>query len=192
MATNYIGQIIPFSGNFAITGMTMCSGQLLAISQFTALFSIIGTYYGGNGQTNFAVPDLRGRRMIHQGTGLGLQTYTIGQDGGAENVSILTSNLPSHTHTVSGTFSASGATPKATQQAATANAVIGHSDDISTNTPLSKPAIYCPSGTTASVTLGGMNISAGLTGGNTPVSILSPFLCVTMLLVLNGVFPTRN
>lgn len=192
MATFYIGQIIPFGGNFAINGMTMCSGQLLNISQFTALFSIIGTFYGGNGTSNFAVPDLRGRRMIHQGTGLGLSPYVIGEQGGAENVSILTSNLPQHTHTVSGTFSASGTQPKASLQAPAANAVLGHADDVSTNSPLAKPAIYCPAGTATSVTLGGMNISAGLTGNNLPVSILNPYLCVTMLLVLNGVFPSRN
>src|SRR5262249_41768302 len=95
-----LGMIFLFAGNFAPTGYLLCSGQLLAISQNAALFSIIGTYYGGNGTTNFALPDFRGRVPISQGQGPGLSPYNMGQVGGTENTTLLLSNLPIHTHPI--------------------------------------------------------------------------------------------
>jgi microcystin-dependent protein len=89
MAEPYIGQIIMFGGNFAIRGYAYCSGQLLPISQYTALFSILGTTYGGDGVTTFALPDLRGRVPIHSGQGPGLSNYQLGQRGGSESVTLL-------------------------------------------------------------------------------------------------------
>lgn len=94
----FIGQIMLFAGNFAPRGWALCNGQLLPIAQNTALFSILGTTYGGNGQTTFALPDLRGRAPIHWGQGPGLNPYTLGEQGGAESVTLTTANLPPHTH----------------------------------------------------------------------------------------------
>src|SRR5688572_5350285 len=100
MSEPFIGEIIMFAGNFAPRGWAFCSGQLLSIAQNTALFSILGTTYGGNGQTTFALPDLRGRCPVHQGQGPGLSNYSLGQVGGTESVTLIASQLPPHSHTV--------------------------------------------------------------------------------------------
>jgi microcystin-dependent protein len=192
MTQFYLGQIIQFASNFAIQGTAMCNGQTLSIQQNAALFALVGTFYGGNGTSTFQLPDLRGRTMIHQGTGLGLSTYVIGETGGVEQVSVLQSNLPSHTHTMAATFNASGLQPQATTEAPAAGSVLGHAVDVSTNTAKAKPAIYCPTGTTANVALGGLNVSAGLTGGNIPLQILNPYLAITCLIMTTGIFPSRN
>jgi microcystin-dependent protein len=191
VATFYIGQIIPFAGNFAISGMALAQGQLLPISQNTALFSILGTFYGGNGTTNFGLPDLRGRRMIGTGQGLGLANYVVGEVGGVEQTTLTIQNLPSHNHSVTGALNASGAQPHATLVDPAAGAVLGHAVDIAPN-GTAAPAIYCPSGTAAPIALGGLNVSAGLTGGSQPFSLLNPYLAVSLEIVLVGVFPSRN
>src|ERR1700719_3340863 len=100
MATPYIGEIRMFGGNFAPRNWALCNGQLLLISQNTALFSILGTTYGGNGTTTFGLPNLQGRVPIHWGSGAGLSTYAPGQTAGAESVTLLQSNLPPHSHAV--------------------------------------------------------------------------------------------
>src|SRR3954466_13993392 len=102
MATPFIGQISLFGGNFAPRGWAFCNGQLLAISQNTALFSILGTTYGGNGQTTFALPNLRGRMAIGAGTGPGLGAVQLGEQGGTSSVTLTLSNLPAHAHTIPG------------------------------------------------------------------------------------------
>ena len=190
MAEFYLGQIIQFGGNFAIRTTAMCNGQLLAISQNTALFSLLGTFYGGNGTSTFALPDLRGRSMIHQGQGLGLSDYTIGEVGGVENVTLTLGNLPTHTHTMTATFKASSTT-KATAQVPGANSVLGHSVDIASG-GTSHPAIYCPSGTAVDAALGGLNVAAANAGSSQPLPILNPFLAITCLILLQGIFPSRN
>ncbi|MGC4087610.1 MAG: tail fiber protein [Polyangiaceae bacterium] len=95
----FIGMIIVFAGNFAPRGWALCNGQLLPIAQNTALFSILGTTYGGDGRTTFALPDLRGRVPVHPGQGPGLSNYSLGQVSGTETVTLTTQNLPAHTHT---------------------------------------------------------------------------------------------
>src|SRR4051794_30340022 len=100
MATPFIGQISLFGGNFAPRGWAFCNGQLLAVSQNTALFSILGTTYGGNGQTTFALPDLRGRVPVHFGQGPGLSPYQLGEVGGTETTTLNVNQLPPHTHAV--------------------------------------------------------------------------------------------
>lgn len=189
MAEFYLGQIIQFGGNFTITGTAMCSGQTLSIAQNTALFSILGTTYGGNGTSTFLLPDLRGRSMIHVG-GNGTSNYVLGQQGGAENVTLTTSNLPSHTHSI--VFKASGLSPKASALVPAAGSVLGHTDDISSNAPKAQPAIYCPSGTSATVALGGLSPNTAATGGSLPTAILNPFLTINCLIMLVGIFPSRN
>src|SRR5215467_354877 len=98
--TPFLGGIFMFAGNFAPRGYALCQGQILSIAQNTALFSILGTTYGGNGQTTFALPDLRGRRPVHQGQGPGLSAYTLGEMSGVENRTLLVSNIPAHNHLV--------------------------------------------------------------------------------------------
>ena len=99
MAEPFIGQIIMFGGNFAIRGYALCNGQLLSIAQNTALFSLLGTTFGGDGRTTFGLPDLRGRVPVHMGQGPGLTNYSLGQSAGAEQVTLTVNQIPAHTHT---------------------------------------------------------------------------------------------
>jgi microcystin-dependent protein len=192
LAQFYVGQIIQGGWNFAPNGSALCNGQTLPINQNAALFSLLGTTYGGNGTSTFQLPDLQGRTMIHQDNGVGLSPYVLGQKSGVENAALTLSNLPSHTHTMTSSFSASGAQPRASQLAPSAGAVLGHGVDISGNASPAQPAVYCPSGTATPIALGGLNVSAGLTGNNIPFSILSPYNTVTMCIMLVGIFPSRN
>src|SRR5499426_4244130 len=98
MSEPFLGQIQPFGFNFAPTGWATCDGQILSIAQHTALFSLLGTTYGGNGQTTFRLPDLRGRVPVHQGQGPGLSPYTLGEVTGTENVTLITTQIPAHNH----------------------------------------------------------------------------------------------
>src|SRR5947209_8060302 len=100
MSQPFLGMIILFCGNFAPRGYALCNGQLLAIAQNTALFSLLGTYFGGNGQTTFALPDLRGRVPVGTGQGPGLSNHDLGQLSGSEHVTLTTDQMPSHTHVV--------------------------------------------------------------------------------------------
>ena len=95
----YLATIMMFGGNFAINGWQLCYGQTLSISQYSALFAILGTTYGGNGTTTFQLPDLQGRVPVGMGNGIGLSPYVIGQKSGTENTSLTINNLPSHVHT---------------------------------------------------------------------------------------------
>lgn len=171
----YIATIGMFGGNFAVYGWQLCNGQTLAISTNTALFSIIGTYYGGNGVQTFQLPNLQSRFPLHQGTGLGLSTYTIGQIGGSENVSLLQNNLPVHTHQVN---AYSGLANKITP---TGN-VLGAEPN---NT---KPEIY--SASTPNTTMNPTML--GTAGGNVPVAIQQPYLCISFEIAVVGIFPSRN
>src|ERR1700745_1125064 len=100
MAQPYVGEIRMFAGNFAPAGWMFCEGQLLPISEYEPLFNLIGTTYGGDGQSTFALPDLRGRVPVHMGTGGGLSTYTIGESGGVESVTLNQQQIPVHNHMV--------------------------------------------------------------------------------------------
>ena len=185
MAQFYLGQIIQGGWNFAPLGTALCDGQMLSIAQNTALFSLLGTSFGGNGQTTFGLPNLQGRVPIHWGQGPGLSNYVIGQSAGAENATLLAQNLPAHNHPAS--LAASGGT-KATLQIPAAGSTLGHSDDRSNAASL--PAIYCPAGTPTTVALGGLTV--GITGNNIPFSILQPYLAITFVITLQGIFPSRN
>src|SRR5271155_5619646 len=100
MTEPFFAQIQIFPYNFAPRGWAMCNGQILPISQNTALFSLLGTFYGGNGTSNFALPNLQGRVPIHAGQGTGLSAYTVGETGGAESVTLNANQIPAHTHSV--------------------------------------------------------------------------------------------
>jgi microcystin-dependent protein len=187
MSDPFLGMIMQVGFNFAPRGWAECAGQILPISQNTALFALLGTMYGGNGQTTFALPDLRSRVSIGAGQGPGLSSYTQGQQGGVENVTLSTANLAAHTHAAS----LKAATVKATLQLPAAGAVLGRCvDGASGGTSL--PEIYCPAGTATSVVLGGDSINVAATGGNQPIATLPPYLAILNVIALEGIFPSRN
>ena len=167
----YLGEIRMFAGNFAPTGWQFCNGQLLSIAQNTALFSLLGTTYGGNGITTFGLPDLRGRVPVHFGLGPGLTDVALGQVRGTENTSILVSNLPAHTHSISANTSA-GTTSVPT------NAI---NADTST---LDKEYTTNAANTTMSPT--------GSTGDSQPINNMQPYLGINFIIATQGIFPSRN
>lgn len=178
MAEAFLGEIRMFGGNFAPKGWATCDGQLLSISQNTALFAILGTTYGGNGQTTFALPDLRGRRPVHQGQGPGLSSYTLGEMAGVESATLTISNMPAHNHLVN------CANATATQPNPGGNVCAQEFDSTGTAgngylTPDKINAQMAPNTITTS-------------GSNVPFPILDPFLCVNFIICLEGIFPSRN
>ena len=185
MAQFYLGQIIQGGWNFAPRGTALCNGQLLSIPQFTAVFSLLGTTFGGNGTTTFGLPNLQGRVPIHWGQGQGLSPYSIGQLAGTENGTLTVQNLPAHTHPAA--LNASGGT-KASLQIPASGSTLGHSDDRSNAGSL--PAIYCPANTATNTALGGLTV--GPAGGSQPFSNLQPYLAITFAIVLEGIYPTRD
>jgi microcystin-dependent protein len=164
----FIGEIKIVGFNFAPRGWAFCNGQILSIAQNTALFSLLGTTYGGNGQTTFALPDLRGRVPIHPGQGPGLSNYTQGQLAGSETVTLLSTQMPAHTHTVNAS----------TQS------------DITGNPTSNFPAGGASYDTTANTTMDPAMI--GNSGGNQPHSNLQPYLAINFCIALEGIFPSRN
>jgi microcystin-dependent protein len=167
-----LGQISMFAGNFAPRGWALCDGQLLLIDQNQRLFSILGTTYGGDGRTTFALPDLRGRAPIHEGQGTSLSDKRLGQRGGAEQVILQVSNLPSHTHSLN------ASTATGTSNVPTGNV---HADTSVFDKEYATTANTAMSGT-----------AIGNTGGNIPVSIVQPYLTINYIIALQGVFPSRN
>lgn len=199
MTQVFVGQIIQGGWNFAPRGFALCAGQLLPISQNTALFSLLGTSFGGNGQTTFALPDLRGRSAVGWGQGPGLQDYVLGETVGVENTTLTISNMPIHNHTATFTPTAgtlSAATNKASSQAPAAGSYLGKSIDGAIG-GTAVPEIYVPSGGTPNlVALAGVNAAGNVTvatnGNGLPFSILNPRLAITIVIALSGIFPSRN
>ena len=163
-----------FGGNFAPRGWAFCDGTLLAISQNTSLFSILGTTYGGDGRTTFALPDLRGRIPMHQGTGPGLSTYRLGQKGGRENVTLNINQLPSHNHT----------------GAIKASSTAADYDTPGTNVSIGKSEFFVESAANTDLISG--SITVANTGGNQPVNIENPYLGLNFIIALVGTYPSRN
>jgi microcystin-dependent protein len=178
----YLGMIFLFGGNFSISSFQMCNGQTLSISQNTALFSILGTYYGGNGVNTFQLPDLRGRFPNHQGTGLGQPTYVVGEIGGNTAATILINNLPQHNHT----FNVFNGT--STTGIPAANTYLARGQESGNPPNLSYEKMYAT--TTANLAIGSQTI--GITGGSQPLQIMNPYLTVTYLIAMVGIFPSRN
>ncbi|NDW10798.1 phage tail protein [Dysgonomonas sp. 520] len=173
----YIGEIRMFAGNFAPAGWAFCNGQILPISQNSALFSIIGTTYGGDGKTNFALPNLQGRAPLQPGQGEGLSLYQLGEQGGSETVTLLQSELPSHTHIVTVTQ----------PEIKTA----GTSDDPTGKYPA--VSIVTPYGTTSDTTMAAPDVSVSPSGGgNQPMNNMQPYLTVNYIIALQGIYPPRQ
>jgi microcystin-dependent protein len=172
MSEPFVGEIRMFAGNFAPQGWAFCDGQLLAVSQNDALFSLFGTIYGGDGRTTFGLPDMRGRIPIHAGSGPGLTPRKLGQKAGSENVTLTVNQLPSHTHQlrVSNDF---GDTPN--PQAATLRRTMG---DVYRGA-LDEPTI--------------MNTGAiSSIGGSRSHTNLMPYLCIHFIVALVGIYPSRH
>jgi microcystin-dependent protein len=174
MSEPFIGEICMFAGNYPPTGWAFCNGQLLSISQNQALFALLGTAYGGNGTTTFALPDLRGRMPIHFGGVPGLTNRDIGQSGGSAAVALTQQQMPAHTHTLSATNG------NGNQESPLGNAWATESQGI-TN-------LY--SNATPTTMMSAQAISAA--GNGQPHENRSPFLAINFIIALTGVFPSRN
>lgn len=176
MSEPFIGQITMFGGNFAPRSWAFCDGQLLSISSNTALFSILGTTFGGDGRTTFGLPDLRGRVTIHPGNGAGLTSRRLGEKGGAETTTLNVSNLPPHSHT--GTIKAKNGQPDESNPAG------GYPGTLTNGTE-----------GYAETTNGNMApdvVQTDNTGGNVAHNNVQPFQCVNYIIALVGIFPSRN
>lgn len=171
----FIGEIKMVGFNFAPTGYALCNGQIMSIAQNSALFSLLGTAFGGNGQTTFGLPDLRGRVPMHWGQGPGLTPYLWGQQAGSESVTLTSVQLPPHAHT----FAVPGVTaPGNTSNVGTGQVLAGVNSTVkpySTSNPDTtlKPGI------------------TGATGASQPVSVMQPYLSVTFIIATEGIFPSR-
>ncbi|PTR01413.1 microcystin-dependent protein [Mucilaginibacter yixingensis] len=180
----YLAIIIQWAGNFAPTQFALCSGQILPISQNTALFSLLGTNYGGNGTSNFGLPDLRGRIPVGQGQGTGLSPYVVGEQTGSESVSLLSSNLPLHSHNVN-VYAGVG------NQSTPSNSYLAEGPKSGTGPSAKSPNIYY-NGAAPNTTLNPLSISTNVGGGGLPMSILQPTITVSYIIALAGIFPPRN
>lgn len=180
----FLGEIKPFGFNFAPRGYTMCNGQILAISTNTALFSLLGTAYGGDGQTTFGLPDLRGRTMVHQGQGNGLSSISLGEAGGSENVTLTNSNLPTHTHTATATSTLN------------AEGIAGNSQNPQGKLLGGLPNLYITPDPAQNKPLAPESIDTAVTvaptGNSQPFGNRSPYLGLTLCIALEGIFPSRN
>lgn len=170
MGQPFIGEIRMFGGNFPPSGWAMCDGQLMPISENEALFTLIGTTYGGDGQETFAVPDLRGRLPMHQGAGPGLNPKTIGEKSGAESVTLTVNQIPAHTHPPQ-SFSGSG--DQTTPQ-----------NGIWAGAATSRYSSSAPN-------LAMMNTLVGIAGGSQPHDNMQPYLTISFIISLFGIFPQQ-
>jgi len=175
MSDQFVSEIRIFAGNFAPTGWALCNGQLLPISQNTALFSLLGTTYGGDGRTTFGLPNLQGSAPLGAGQGPGLSLRDLGELGGEQTVTLLSTEMPSHSHTAQA--STSGGTDSPT------NAAWGESKLGKTPLP-----VYAASGNNVP-----MNpFALSITGGNSPHNNMPPYLCLTFIIALQGIYPARS
>jgi len=180
MDNAYLASIMMFAGNFAPRGWAFCNGQILSIAQNTALFSLLGTTYGGNGQTTFALPDLRGRVAVSQGQGPGLTNYALGEVTGSENVTLLITEIPMHAHTATTAINVSARA----DQEAIVDAVLGQV--AGTNLFAARPdgtSIMNPAMITVTV---------APAGGSQPHNNIQPLLAVNYIICTEGIFPSRN
>lgn len=177
MADPFVAEIRIFGFNFAPTGWAQCNGQLLPISQNTALFSLLGTFYGGNGQSTFALPDLQGNAAMHQGQGQGLSNRDIGEMSGSQTVTLLISEMPAHTHIPTNAKNIGGLADPTGNMWGTSNAA--------------KVAalFYAPAG---SPTVNMHPAAFSLTGGSFPHNNLMPYLILNFCIAMQGVFPPRG
>lgn len=177
-----LAEIRMFAGNFAPRGWMLCQGQLLSIAQWTAVFALVGTTYGGNGQTTFGVPDLRGRAALGTGTGPGLPTVDLGEMAGTQSVTLLATNLPAHNHPLAGSVnptanndgSGLNNNPTGGRMGATGNIFTTATDEQVNMAPAAS------------------SLAVGITGGNQPFSNRPPYLGIEFIFCVEGIFPSRD
>jgi microcystin-dependent protein len=180
MADPYLGEIRMFAGNFAPSGWALCNGQLISIQQNTALFSLLGTYYGGDGVRTFGLPNFQGVVPMNWGTSPGGTQYVIGETGGVENVTLSTNQMPMHNHTV-GVSNQGGASVDPTN---------GFVAEINSGTPR-QPATTTPAfNPSATGTMAPNAVSVA--GGSQPHENRQPYLAVSFIIALQGIFPSRG
>lgn len=169
----FIGEIRMFGGNFAPKGWAFCNGQLLSISQNTALFSLLGTTYGGNGTTTFGLPDLRGRAPLHWGQGPGLSPYAQGEQGGQEQSTLIANQMPTHSHAANAASGGGNVTgPSGAVWAASTQ----------------RDTLYSNGGPGATMS----PAAIGNAGGNQPHENRQPYLTVSFIIALEGIYPPRD
>jgi microcystin-dependent protein len=172
MSEPFLGEIKMFGGNFAPRGWALCNGQILSIAQNTALFSLLGTTYGGNGQTTFALPNLQSRIPIAPGQGPGLTNYDLGEEIGTESVTLLSTEMPQHSHVPQAQSGpGTSTTPQSNVWAASSSRDAQYGDTL--NTPMSATALPAA-------------------GGGQPHSNMQPYLVINFIIALQGIFPPRQ
>ena len=182
MSDPFVGEIRAFGFNFAPRGWALCQGQLLSIASNTALFSLLGTIYGGDGRSTFALPDLRGRVAMSFGTGAGLTNRAIGQRSGSQTNTLNENQMPAHNHVITATAKCKGA-------AGNANTAVGN---VWSNDAGVSSATYSNAGTDADMAAGAVTAESANTGANQVVNNMQPFLVVNYCIALNGTYPSRN
>jgi microcystin-dependent protein len=173
MSNPYIGEIRMFGGNFAPAGWAMCQGQIMPISENDTLFNLIGTTYGGDGESTFGIPNLSGRVPVHMGTGTGLSPYVVGENSGVEIVTLQTTQIPIHTHGFLTSLDAAASTDPSNQVIAQTSQIHMFTQDV-TNRQLNTAKALTP------------------VGGSQPHENMQPYLCLTFIISLFGIFPSQN
>lgn len=178
----FLGEIRAVGFNFAPRGWALCQGQLLAISQSTALFSLLGTTYGGDGRSTFALPDLQGRAIVQTGQGPGLSQYVQGEETGTETVTLLSTQLPAHSHTVTGSGASS---------TIATNSITGNSTSPANNYLANAVGNQYGEEAVGTMAAGSVSGTAGSAGGNLPHNNLMPYLALYYIIALVGIYPQR-
>lgn len=177
MSEPFLGEIRPFAGTFAPRGWMTCSGQLVSIASYDALFTLIGTTYGGDGQSTFGLPDLRGRVAVGQGTGPGLSNYVVGQMAGEEQHTLTVLEMASHTHGVTANAG------EATSAQATGKLP---------SAPKNEGKFFLPPNVGTQTVVSADPNAIGASGGNQPHLNLMPVTAITYIIAVEGIFPSRN
>jgi len=176
MSNPFLAEIRIFAGNFAPKGWALCNGQLMPISQNTALFSLLGTTYGGDGKSTFALPNLQGSAPMQQGQGAGLSLRDLGETGGEQNVTLLQAEMPAHSHSAQGSTGSNQTKP--VNNAWASGAKVGGGD------------LYVPTNPQTNVQMNPFGTS--IAGSSLPHNNMMPYLCLTFIIALQGVFPPRS
>jgi microcystin-dependent protein len=208
MSDAYTGEIRMAGFNFAPANWALCQGQVLAISSNAALFSLLGTQFGGNGTTTFQLPDLRGRMPVGQGQGPGLPNYIVGQAGGTNSVGLTINNLPAHNHqatftgtggsTATVTVNVQGSSSKGGTSSPSGNYLAGASQGQNTDNFVANPGsgtlgnLGGVSGGSVTIPAATGTVTVGNAGGNIPISIEPPYLCLNFIICLYGIYPSRS
>ncbi|MBL0154718.1 MAG: phage tail protein [Chitinophagaceae bacterium] len=177
-----LAEIRMFAGNFAPRGWLFCQGQLLSIAQWTAVFALVGTTYGGNGQTTFGVPDFRGRIGLGTGSGPGLPNVDLGEMAGTRTTTLILTNLPFHNHAITGTVNVQ-----------VNNDTAGLTDDATNKRLAATGAIFtAAAGDLVSMAPCASTLATGFAGSNQPFSTMPPYLGMNFIFCVEGIFPSRN